>query len=131
MTHTTPENTNQRLTPEDFAVLGLRFSEARTAVIRKAARQTSRKLRANEIEVDCDSDQATANIADVAIATYRILDPRRRRRFWERLNLSMGVCWEDETTERKRVAPWKLPELPMATSKDFSSDSRQDFNVCG
>jgi hypothetical protein len=50
-------------------------------------------------------------MADVAVATYRVLDPRRRQRFWERLNLSFGVSFEDESGDRKRILPWQLPEL--------------------
>jgi hypothetical protein len=107
----TPENTRPPLTAADFAVLGLRFSEARTAVIRKAVRQTVRKLRETETESEMDNDDTTANMADVAVATYRVLDPRRRQRFWERLNLSFGVSFEDESGDRKRILPWQLPEL--------------------
>jgi hypothetical protein len=107
----TPENTSPPLTAADFAVLGLRFSEARTAVIRKAVRQTVRKLRETETESEMDNDDTTANMADVAVATYRVLDPRRRQRFWERLNLSFGVSFEDESGDRKRILPWQLPEL--------------------
>ncbi len=50
-------------------------------------------------------------MADVAVATYRVLDPRRRQRFWERLNLSFGVSFEDDSTERKRILPGQLPEV--------------------
>ena len=107
----TPENTSPPLTAADFAVLGLRFSEARTAVIRKAVRQTVRKLRETETESEMDNDDTTANMAVVAVATYRVLDPRRRQRFWERLNLSFGVSFEDESGDRKRILPWQLPEL--------------------
>lgn len=107
----TPENTSPPLTAADFAVLGLRFSEARTAVIRKAVRQTVRKLRETETESEMDHDDTAANMADVAVATYRVLDPRRRQRFWERLNLSFGVSFEDESGDRKRILPWQLPEL--------------------
>lgn len=107
----TPENTSPPLTAADFAVLGLRFSEARTAVIRKAVRQTVRKLRETETESEMDHDDTAANMADVAVATYRVLDPRRRQRFWERLNLSFGVSFEDESGDRKSILPWQLPEL--------------------
>lgn len=107
----TPENTSPPLTAADFAVLGLRFSEARTAVIRKAVRQTVRKLRETETASELDHDDTAANMADVAVATYRVLDPRRRQRFWERLNLSFGVSFEDDSTERKRILPGQLPEV--------------------
>lgn len=107
----TPENTSPPLTAADFAVLGLRFSEARTAVIRKAVRQTVRKLRETETVSELDHDDTAANMADVAVATYRVLDPRRRQRFWERLNLSFGVSFEDDSTERKRILPGQLPEV--------------------
>lgn len=107
----TPENTSPPLTAADFAVLGLRFSEARTAVIRKAVRQTVRKLRETETVSDLDHDDTASNMADVAVATYRVLDPRRRQRFWERLNLSFGVSFEDDSTERKRILPGQLAEV--------------------
>jgi hypothetical protein len=111
MLEPTPENTSPPLTAADFAVLGLRFSEARTAVIRKAVRQTIQKLRETETDPSTEPQDATSNMADVAVATYRVLDPRRRQRFWERLNLSFGISFEDESAERKRIPPGQLAEL--------------------
>jgi hypothetical protein len=124
----TPENTSPPLTAADFAVLGLRFSEARTAVIRKAVRQTVRKLRETESESEMDHDDTAANMADVAVATYRVLDPRRRQRFWERLNLSFGVSFEDESAERKRILPGQLPEVVNQAGSPRQKDNNH-FNV--
>lgn len=128
MLENTPENTSPPLTAADFAVLGLRFSEARTAVIRKAVRQTVRKLRETETESEMDNDDTTANMADVAVATYRVLDPRRRQRFWERLNLSFGVSFEDESAERKRILPGQLPEVVNQAGSPRQKDNNH-FNV--
>ena len=115
MSDDTPDNTNLSLIAADFAVLGLRFSEARTAVIRQAIRQTIRKLQ--ESDADTENEQGASQRADVAVATYRIIDPRRRQRFWERVNLSFGFSFEDESVDRKRILPWQLPELaPQANS---------------
>ena len=124
----TPENTSPPLTAADFAVLGLRLSEARTAVIRKAVRQTVRKLRETEAETEFDNEEVVANMADVAVATYRVLDPRRRQRFWERLNLSFGVSFEDESAERKRIPPGQLPQLVNQANTPRQKDSHS-FNV--
>ena len=123
----TPENINPPLSPADFAVLGLRFSEARTAVIRKAVRKAIRKIRQNELDPTFDSDQ-TANMADVAVATYRVLDPRRRLRFWERINLSFGDSFDDEVTDRRRISQWQLPEL-AAQTPPRQRDANHHLNV--
>ncbi len=128
MSEHTPENTNPPLTAADFAVLGLRISEARTAVIRKAVRQTVRKLRDTESESEIPAEDNAAHRADVAVATYRVLDPRRRQRFWERLNLSFGVSFEDDSVDRKRILPWQLPELASQNASPRQKD-RNDLNV--
>lgn len=115
MSDDTPEITKLSLTAADFAVLGLRFSEARTAVIRQAIRHTIRKLQ--ESDADRENEPSASHRADVAVATYRIIDPRRRQRFWERVNLSFGLSFEDESVDRKRIVPWQLPELaPQASN---------------
>ncbi len=69
----------------DFALLGLKARESRVEVIRTAAEHSAAKI----------SGDATANdrvemLAELATATYRLLDPRRRSKPIERIQLAMA-----------------------------------------
>ena len=72
----------------DFATLGLRAHEARVDTIRRASQATAAKLQ----EVVVDHDERLPLISDVVVSTYRLLDPRRRKRKIERIQL----CIESE-----------------------------------
>jgi hypothetical protein len=68
----------------DFALLGLKAREARVEVIRSAAERTAAKI------PDATQDaQRVEMLAELATATYRLLDPRRRSKTIERLQLSL------------------------------------------
>ncbi len=68
----------------DYALLGLKTKEARVEVIREAAKRTAKQIQTafpdNKNEVD-------SMLTDVAMSTYRLLDPRNRRHFEERIQL--------------------------------------------
>ncbi len=67
----------------DFALLGLPAREARVEVIRNAAESAAVKIQ-NAV----DEDQRVEMLAELAASTYRLLDPRRRKRILERIQLS-------------------------------------------
>ncbi len=70
----------------DFALLGLRASEARVDIIRQAARQTAARIQ----QVACDDeDESDQLLSDLASSTYRLLDPRKRTKLRERIQLSI------------------------------------------
>jgi|LakMenE18May11ns_1017448.scaffolds.fasta_scaffold9925735_2 hypothetical protein len=66
-----------------FATLGLRANEARVDAIRKAAQASAVRLQ----ELAQDSDERIDLLSDVAISTYRLLDPRQRTHRIERIQL--------------------------------------------
>ncbi len=69
----------------DFALLGLKAREARVDVIRSAAESTAAKIPAVT-----EDEQRVDMLAELATATYRLLDPRRRAKPMERLLLSIA-----------------------------------------
>lgn len=68
-----------------YATLGLRAREARIDSIRLAAQKASQSVRA------CadDASERQRLLTEVALCTYRLLDPRRRPRQIERIQLSI------------------------------------------
>ena len=69
----------------DFALLGLKGREARVDVIRIAAQRTASKI-PDTLEVSDRVEMLTELVA----STYRLLDPRRRERSLERVQLSLA-----------------------------------------
>ena len=69
----------------DFALLGLKGREARVDVIRVAAEQT-----ASKIPLTLDASERVEMLTELAASTYRLLDPRRRTRSMERVQLSLA-----------------------------------------
>lgn len=67
----------------EFALLGLRGREARTGVIRHAARKVATQISAAEVRPAVKQ----AMLGELATSTYRLLDPRRRTRAVERIHL--------------------------------------------
>jgi hypothetical protein len=66
-----------------YATLGLRAREARIDAIRQAALRSAQKVQ--EIaDGDTERDEL---LAEVALCTYRLLDPRKRVRSIERIQL--------------------------------------------
>lgn len=81
----------------DFALLGLKAREARVDVIRTAAHQTAERIHDAAIgEMDHD-----VMLSELATSTYRLLDPRKRRRTLERVQLCI---FSEEDLERQKKA---------------------------
>lgn len=70
----------------DFALLGLKVSESRVSVIRRAASRTAARI---QRVTNNDSIEADQMLSDLASSTYRLLDPRRRLKPHERIQLSI------------------------------------------
>lgn len=68
-----------------YATLGLRAREARIDSIRQAAQTAAKQVR--EL-ADSDSEQECL-LSEIAVCTYRLLDPRKRARQIERIQLSI------------------------------------------
>lgn len=83
----------------DFALLGLRARECRVSVIRKAAMTTAAHI---QQAIQCDSAEQDAMRADLAVSTYRLLDPRKRQRSRERIQLCVFSEADFELQSRSR-----------------------------
>lgn len=68
-----------------YATLGLRAGEARVDAIRQAARKSASEI---QVITQGQSDQIES-LADVAVSAYLLLDPRKRVRRIERIQLSI------------------------------------------
>ena len=88
--HAFPHNPKPRvMNPSlgyDFALLGLNASEARVEVIREAAERTAARIQEAARE---DREAVDGMLCDLASSTYRLLDPRRRSKTMERVQLSI------------------------------------------
>lgn len=68
-----------------YATLGLRAGEARVDAIREAARISAQTIQ----EVTKEEEDRLVTLADVATSAYRLLDPRKRLKRIERIQLSI------------------------------------------
>ncbi len=90
----------------DFRLLGLRPREARVEVIREAVHNAATQVQLDGLARGLENDQPESNeaqddsqrLAQIAIAGYRLLDPRRRRTLFERVQLLMWTEEELDTT---------------------------------
>ncbi len=82
----------------DFALLGLNARESRVEVIRQAAAETAARI---QLAAAKEPDQRDAMLCDLATSTYRLLDPRRRQRPMERIQLSL---FGDSDIDRQQQA---------------------------
>ncbi len=89
----------------DFALLGLKVSESRVDVIRRAASRTAARIQ--RVASD-DEAEAAQMLSDLASSTYRLLDPRRRSKLRERIQLSI---LEDNDFELQRGSRAPLVDL--------------------
>jgi hypothetical protein len=90
----------------EFRLLGLRPREARLDVIRGAVKETASEVKSADEWSAGDSGQ----VARVAVAGYRLLDPRRRATLFERVQL---LLWVDEELATPSVALWDaVPQAP-------------------
>ncbi len=116
----------------DFALLGLRVSESRVEIIRQAASQTAARIQAVADDDECQTDQM---LTDLASSTYRLLDPRRRAKSRERIQLSIVSDCDFELQKGSRTplvsfdpiddsttsTPLVVAELVSAVSGGFES----------
>ena len=86
-----------------YATLGLRAGEARVDAIRQAAQLSAAKIH----QVAQDHDELASLLSDVATSTYRLLDPRRRPRKVERIQLCIlsELGWEFQQRARRPLLP--------------------------
>lgn len=103
----------------DFAVLGLKANESRLAIIRKAACKAADRIN----EAATDLDEHDAMLSQLATSTYRLLDPRRRKRSHERVQLC--VFSEDDLerqkSSRKPLVADANPKMVVAELVEASS----------
>lgn len=104
----------------DFALLGLPAREARVEVIRKAAMNTAFRIH----EAAIDAEDQDAMLSDLAVSTYRLLDPRRRRRIMERIQLSI---YSEEDLELQKNARGEL--LAKSVAQACTAKTDQAFQV--
>lgn len=90
-----------RLSTSDYRLLGLRPREARVEVIRGAVQQAASQVQVEQAARTLEAGDAPGNqsgddeqLTQIAVAGYRLLDPRRRRTLFERVQLLM--CSEEE-----------------------------------
>jgi hypothetical protein len=91
---------NKRLHPKKteafmahFRVLGLKRGECRVNVIRSAAEAMSNALSHSELHVPRET--ADVRRARIALAAYRLLDPRERSNIYERVQLTFPLDREE------------------------------------
>jgi hypothetical protein len=110
----------------------LRPREARLEVIRRALTETAGDVKASEHWTVEDSSaakqlpQEDCRLAEVAVAGYRLLDPRRRRTLFERVQLLLwteddldgvsGSLWDVAPVDSEKVGK-AAPEAAGVTPK--------------
>lgn len=93
-----------------YATLGLRAREARIDAIRSAAQKAAQVINAVS---DLDRDQM---LAEVALSTYRLLDPRKRVRQIERIQLCI---FSERALELQAQSRRSLLSTPQAAGKFY------------
>ncbi len=97
--------TKKRLIPRErsnlihFRFLGLKSGECRPHVIRSAAKELSNSISENEMQYRVDA--LAKRRYEVALATYRLLDPRRRPTLYERVHLSISLDEDNNEIETR------------------------------
>lgn len=107
-----------------FHFLGLSPGECDPSAIRSAASAMSGSIG------DCEGQHGIEGLihrrTEIAVATYRLLDPRRRQSFLERVQLSYPVNHEERKTEIQHMDLNKAPkpnpwvEMPGSEGKNPS-----------
>ncbi len=112
----------------EFRMLGLKPREARPTAIRRAlAKRAKDAQRAEDLPADGND-----RLAQFAVAGYRLLDPRRRRTLYERVQL---LLWSDddasgvsgsllEQTYGHEAAPKKGETAEQANPSDLDDAAR-------
>ncbi len=130
---TTPSDSPASPTPHiianplgyDFALLGLSARESRVEVIREAARNTASRIQQLPDQAEDERDML---LSDLATSTYRLLDPRRRRKPLERIQLSI-FSESDFDLQQKSRAPL-LPHLhPFVVAELVEVESNHEAQL--
>ena len=110
-----------------FRLLGLKRGECRTNVIRSAAQAMSIALSYNGNA----SDQGKQLVDDVqrakiAVAAYRLLDPRERADVYERVQLCYPIDREDMEPSTPSVGKLvdQMPEVPVQVQRPTKSATK-------
>ncbi len=98
----------------DFALLGLSVSESRVDIIRQAASQTAARIQ--EVAHDEDSGEADQLLSELVSSTYRLLDPRRRVKSRERIQLSIVSDADFELQKGSRTPLLSFDSADQAVS---------------
>lgn len=127
--NTVQSNTSQRVPSShpslgyDFALLGLKAREARVEIIRRAAKRTAARIVSNFAE---DRNELDAMLTDLAASTYRLLDPRRRNKPMERVQLCI---YSESDLDLQRGASRPLVTRTPRESLTCGDDHRQSASL--
>lgn len=100
----------------DFAMLGLRARESRVEVIREAASTTAYRIQRASLEASADRETL---LSDLATSTYRLLDPRKRGKLMERVQLSI---FSESDFERQQLSREPLFAPSLVTAEFAETD---------
>ena len=110
---------------DHFRLLGLRRGECRTNVIRSAAQALSVSLSYGASPSQGDHlQQSSEDVrrARIAVAAYRLLDPRERADIYERVQLCYPIDREDHETATSSVKLVdQMPKLTAGTRRESST----------
>lgn len=119
-------------------MLGLRPREARVEVIRQAVQEAANQVQldtAAQHSMEAEAPSAreqddSQRLAQIAIAGYRLLDPRRRRTLFERVQLLMWTEEELDTTIKSLWAgkPEPPPRVKIAIKPPKSVAKTSEHN---
>jgi hypothetical protein len=89
----------------DFALLGLKPGESRVAMVRRAAVLTAGRIRETE---SVNQSEESHLLGELATSTYRLLDPRRRQRIRDRVQLSIFSEQDFDLQKRSELSPFQV-----------------------
>ncbi len=129
----------------EFALLGLRARESRVDVIRAAAQRTAERIHEAVVGDPREQDQM---LSELATSTYRLLDPRRRKKPLERIQLCifsesdleqqqssreplLGPRVDTDTTAVADVRPLTLREAQRDVMRILADRQRRDRHRVG
>lgn len=128
------EVTRPFATPSDFYRLGLKRGECSSVAIRDATESAVQRL-TNTTTVH-SLELFDRELGQLATSAYRLLDPRYRRQFYERIQLSYAVARDDFVVPTfQEDALLTAPTTPciVTSESDYcnAANSRSDLNVPG
>jgi hypothetical protein len=106
----------------DYKRLGLSVAESRVDVIRAATRRQARRA----YEGAVTNEGVEVQLSSIALTAYRLLDPRRRPRMSERVQLCYPLDRDDPVQLPQQLSILDSPEPPPAFIREPDSD---DFEV--